>query len=99
VAHHHRIRGHQPHRHAGWAHQGARHIRGHWAIEALHHIRDITYTEDASQIGTGNAPRTMASLRNLAIGILCRAGQSNIAKALPHNARNHIRPVILLGLT
>jgi predicted transposase YbfD/YdcC len=77
----------------------ARYIRGHWAIEALHHIRDVTYTEDASQVRTGNAPRAMASLRNLAIGILRRAGQSNIAKALRHNARDHLRPLTLLGIT
>jgi hypothetical protein len=41
----------------------------------------------------------MASLRNLAIGILRRAGQSNIAKALRHNARDHLRPLTLLGIT
>ncbi|WP_243707738.1 ISAs1 family transposase [Micromonospora sp. KC606] len=29
-------------------------LRGHWAIETLHHIRDTTYTEDASHIRTGN---------------------------------------------
>jgi predicted transposase YbfD/YdcC len=34
----------------------ADYIRGHWSIEALHHIRDVTYTEDASQIRTGNGP-------------------------------------------
>jgi predicted transposase YbfD/YdcC len=45
-------------------------IGGHWGIEALHHIRDTTYAEDASQVRTGNVPRAMASLRNLAIGIL-----------------------------
>jgi predicted transposase YbfD/YdcC len=31
-------------------------IRGHWSIEALHHIRDTTFAEDASQIRTGTAP-------------------------------------------
>jgi predicted transposase YbfD/YdcC len=41
-------------------------IRGHWGIEALHHIRDTTFAEDASQVRTGTAPRAMASLRNLA---------------------------------
>jgi predicted transposase YbfD/YdcC len=70
----------------------AGYIRGHWAIEALHHIRDVTYTEDASQVRTGNAPRTMAALRNLAIGILRRAGRSNIAKALRHNAETIYGP-------
>jgi len=44
-------------------------IRGHWGIEALHHIRDVTFAEDASQLRTGAAPRTMASLRNLAVAI------------------------------
>ncbi|WP_187414953.1 ISAs1 family transposase [Nonomuraea sp. PA05] len=44
-------------------------IRGHWSIEALHHIRDVTYREDASRIRTGTAPRIMAGLRNLAIGL------------------------------
>ena len=33
-------------------------IRGPWAIEALHHIRDVTYGEDASQARTGNGPRS-----------------------------------------
>jgi len=77
----------------------AGYIRGHWAIEALHHIRDVTYAEDASQVRTGNAPRAMASLRNLAIGLLRHIGQTNIAKALRHNARNHHRPLALLGIT
>ncbi|MEU8512953.1 ISAs1 family transposase [Kitasatospora sp. NPDC048722] len=31
-------------------------IRDHWSIEALHHIRDTTFAEDASQLRTGNAP-------------------------------------------
>jgi predicted transposase YbfD/YdcC len=74
-------------------------IRGHWGIEAHHHIRDVTYTEDASQIHTGNAPRTMASLRNLAITILRHTGHTNIAAALRHNARAATRPLTLLGIT
>lgn len=77
----------------------AGYIRGHWSIEALHHIRDVTYAEDASQVRTGNAPRTMASLRNLAIGILRHAGRTNIAQALRHNARDAFRPLTLLGIT
>jgi hypothetical protein len=47
-------------------------LRGHWAIEALHHIRDTTYGEDASRIRTGNAPRAMATLRNTAVSGLCQ---------------------------
>jgi len=59
----------------------------------------VTYAEDASQVRTGNPPRAMASLRNLAIGVLRRAGLPNIAKALRHNARCHSRPLTLLGIT
>jgi hypothetical protein len=42
----------------------ADYVRGHWGIEALHHVRDTTFAEDASQLRTGTAPRAMASLRN-----------------------------------
>jgi predicted transposase YbfD/YdcC len=74
-------------------------IRGHWGIEALHHIRDTTFAEDASQTATGNTPRAMASLGNLAIGILHAHGHRNIAAALPRNARNATRVLPLLGIT
>ena len=37
-------------------------VRGHWAIEALHHIRDLTYDEDRSQLRTGAAPQILAGL-------------------------------------
>jgi predicted transposase YbfD/YdcC len=30
-------------------------IRGHWGIEALHHLRDVTFAEDACQVRTGTA--------------------------------------------
>jgi predicted transposase YbfD/YdcC len=73
--------------------------RGHWGIEALHHIRDTTYAEDACQVRTGNSPRTMASLRNLAIAILRRHGHRNTAGALRRNARNAARVLPLLGIT
>lgn len=40
-------------------------IRRHWVIEnQLHHVRDTAWTEDASRVCTGTAPRVMASLRN-----------------------------------
>ena len=77
----------------------ARWIRGHWRIEALHHIRDVTYGEDCSQIRTGNGPQAMAILRNLAIAILKLAGASNIAAATRHHARDPARTLAILGLT
>ena len=47
-------------------------VRGHWNIEALHNIRDITYDEDRSRIRTGNGPQAMAALRNMAIALIKR---------------------------
>jgi predicted transposase YbfD/YdcC len=73
-------------------------IRGHWGIEALHHIRDTTFAEDASRTRTATTPRAMASLRNLAIGILRAHGHRNIAAALRRNARDATRVLPLLGI-
>ena len=80
------------------ANQLARLVRDHWTIEALHHVRDTTFAEDASQLRTGNAPRAMATCRNLAIGALRAAGAKNIAAGLRRNARDPRRPLALLGL-
>jgi hypothetical protein len=74
-------------------------LRGHWAIEAVHHIRDTTFAEDGSQVRTGAGPHVMASLRNLVIGMLSRAGPVNLAAALRHHARDPARPLATLGIT
>jgi predicted transposase YbfD/YdcC len=74
-------------------------IRGHWGIETLHHLRDVTFAEDASQVRTGAGPHVMATLRNLVIGALCRAGPVNLAAALRHHARDPARPLTTLGIT
>lgn len=78
--------------------QLAKLIRDHWKVETLHHVRDTAFAEDASQLRTGNAPRAMATWRNLAIGALKLAGVTNIAAGLRHNARDPLRPLTLLGL-
>ncbi|MDH2393295.1 ISAs1 family transposase [Streptomyces sp. HNM0663] len=75
-------------------------IRGHWGIEnLLHHVCDRTFREDGSKIRTAQLPRTMASLRNLVIGLHRQAGQKNSAAALRRTARDYRRPLALLGLT
>jgi predicted transposase YbfD/YdcC len=74
-------------------------LRGHWAIEALHHIRDVTLCEDSSQTRTGAAPSVMACLRNLVIGVLSRAGPVNLAAALRRHARDPRRPLATLGIS
>jgi len=59
----------------------AAYLRGQWRIEnSSHHIRDVTFAEDACTAHTGSAPRAMASLRNLANGVLQTLGAGNIAK-------------------
>ncbi|MFV2104912.1 ISAs1 family transposase [Micromonospora sp. LOL_024] len=74
-------------------------LRGHWLIESLHYLRDVTFGEDASQVRTGSAPQTLATLRNTVISLLRLAGTTNIAKALRHNSRNPDRPLQLLEIT
>jgi predicted transposase YbfD/YdcC len=74
-------------------------LRGHWAIEALHHVRDTTFAEDASQVRSGAGPHVMAALRNLAIGVLSRAGPVNVAAALRRHARDPRRPLATLGIS
>ena len=55
-------------------------IRGHWHIEAHHHVRDVTFKEDASRIRAGAGARVMAIIRNVVISLLHRAGYHNIAE-------------------
>jgi predicted transposase YbfD/YdcC len=80
--------------------EAAERVRGHWAIENReHHVRDVTFAEDASRVRTGGAPRALASLRNLAIGALRLTGRDNIAEGLRHHGRDMSRPLATLGLT
>jgi predicted transposase YbfD/YdcC len=75
---------------AAWA-------RRHREIEnRLHWVRDVTHQEDKSPVRTGNAPRVMASLRSLAISLLRLDGQTNIAAANRHHARDPQRTLKLL---
>jgi hypothetical protein len=96
---HDRLGHHQPHPRPGRPRPTCRLIRGHWAIEALHHLRDTTFAEDGSQVRTGSAPNVMAALRNLVIGELSRAGPVNVAAALRRHARNPRRPLATLGIS
>lgn len=46
-------------------------IRSHWGIEnRLHHVRDVTWGEDASRVRKGSSPEVLAALRNTAIYLL-----------------------------
>ena len=77
-------------------------VQGHWCIwghlplagaNRLHHVRNVTFDEDRSQVRTGRSPHVMASLRNTVLGILRLAGWTNIAAALRHHARDPERAI------
>lgn len=56
--------------------------RKHWGIEnGLHYRRDVTFKEDAVRKESKNGGQIMASLNNLAIGVLRKIGWENLAKA------------------
>jgi len=56
--------------------------RNEWLIEnGLHHVRDVTFREDAHCARTGNGPAVFATLRNTAMGYHRLNGATNIARA------------------
>jgi predicted transposase YbfD/YdcC len=56
--------------------------REHWFVETgLHYRRDVTFREDATRMTIGAAGRILATVHNLVIGLIKRAGYSNAAKA------------------
>jgi hypothetical protein len=72
-------------------------IRGHWSIESLHYVRDVTFLEDASQVRTGNIPQTMVLFRNAVIGLVRVAGWQNVAAARRYFAANPHEALRLMG--
>ncbi|WP_326637168.1 hypothetical protein OG884_26175 [Streptosporangium sp. NBC_01755] len=65
--------------------------RAHRSVEnRLHRVRNVTFQEDHSQLGTGTAPGALAGFRNLAISAMRLADRANIAHArrdlLDHDA-------------
>jgi predicted transposase YbfD/YdcC len=56
-------------------------MREHWGIEGgLHQRRDVSLEEDRSQVRLGQAPRVLASLNNIVIGLVLQAGEQNLAE-------------------
>lgn len=55
------------------------HKRSHWGIEnKSHYPRDTVYREDHNQTWTGNGPQVLASISNLAIGLIRLKGINGI---------------------
>lgn len=74
-------------------------LRGHWGVESLHNVRDVTYGEDAGRARTGTLPHVLASLNNLAISLAHLAGWRNIRAAHDHYRNHPGHALQLLGLT
>lgn len=73
--------------------------RGHWTVEnKVHHVRDVTWSEDANQTHTETGPRMMAALRNLALSILNLHGITKIKATLQHLERRPNQAIALLNL-
>ena len=82
-----------------WADEKAilRHTRGHWTIEAMHHVRDVTCDEDHSRIRTGSGPQAMAAVRNLVIGLIKAYIPGTVAEAQRTLLFNRDRLLRLVG--
>ena len=69
-------------------------IRGHWVVEAQHHIRDVSFGEDTSTSRTGHGQTNLATLRGAVINAIKDAGYLY----LPEGRRDHVRPIDALFL-
>ena len=72
----------------------ARLVREHWSIEAHHHIRDVTFREDASTSRTGSGPANLATIRAAIIAAIKDAGYLHV----PEGRRDHSTPAETLRL-
>jgi predicted transposase YbfD/YdcC len=69
-------------------------VREHWSIEAHHHIRDVSFGEDASASRTGSGPANLATIRAAVTAALKDAGYLHI----PEGRRDHTTPAEALRL-
>ena len=63
----------------------ARLVREHWSIEAHHHIRDTTFSEDTATSRTGSGPANLATIRAAIIAAIKDAGYLHV----PEGRRDH----------
>ncbi len=72
----------------------ARLVREHWSIEAHHHIRDTTFSEDTATSRTGSGPVNLATIRAAVIAAIKDAGYLHV----PEGRRDHTTPAETLRL-
>ncbi len=74
--------------------------RGHWSIEnRVHHVRDVSFREDAGQAHTGHTAQALAALRNGILSGLRAAGWTRTADALRHFAAHPDEALAFVGAT
>jgi predicted transposase YbfD/YdcC len=72
----------------------ARLVREQWSIEAHHHVRDLTFREDAATSRTGSGPANLATIRAAVTAALKDAGYLHV----PEGRRDHTTPAETLRL-
>jgi predicted transposase YbfD/YdcC len=72
----------------------ARLVREQWSIEAHHHVRDVTFSEDTATSRTGSGPANLATIRAAIIAAIKDAGYLHV----PEGRRDHTTPAETLRL-
>ena len=72
----------------------ARLVREQWSVEAHHHVRDVTFGEDAATSRAGSGPANLATIRAAIIAAIKDAGYLHI----PEGRRDHTTPAETLRL-
>jgi predicted transposase YbfD/YdcC len=72
--------------------------RGHWDIEVLQYVRDVSMREDAQRLRAGTSAQVVAAVRNTAVAGLRLAGFTGVAAGRRRAARNPARPLAALTL-
>jgi predicted transposase YbfD/YdcC len=73
--------------------------RGHWTIEnQVHHVRDVTFGEDAGHAAQGTTAHALAALRNGVLMLFRSAHWRSIPDALAHYGATVARAWTLIGL-
>jgi hypothetical protein len=60
-------------------------VREHWSTEPHHHVRDLTFREDAAASSTGSGPANLATIRAAVVAALKDAGYLHT----PEGRRDH----------
>jgi predicted transposase YbfD/YdcC len=72
----------------------ARLVREHWSIEAHHHVRDVTFSEDTATSRTGSGPANLATIWAAIIAAIKDVGYLHV----PEGRRDHATPAETLRL-